>query len=83
LYIIARPDSLRYTSGREGSAAFQEWELIRLFGYQSSDTLKLVKIGDKKGVIVGKGAFLKSVVLPDHHIVCVWEQDNKIKFKKT
>lgn len=49
---------------------------------QNRDTLKLVTLRDKNETMVGKGSFMKCLVLPDNKILCVWEQDNKIKFKK-
>jgi hypothetical protein len=32
--------------------------------------------------MVGKGGFLKSIPLGSKQMLCVWEQDNVIKFKK-
>ena len=50
--------------------------------YQTSDTLKLVTLKDKKTRVVGTGSFLKAVALAHNKIFCVWEQDNKIKCKE-
>ncbi len=49
---------------------------------QTGDTVKVIKLSQKNKITVGTGSFLKSIVLPDNRILCVWEQDNKIKFKK-
>jgi hypothetical protein len=49
--------------------------------YQNADTLKLVSLKSKAAQIVGTGSFLKSAVLQNDKIICVWEQDNMIKFK--
>jgi hypothetical protein len=49
---------------------------------EKRDTLKLVKLPQKSEITVGTGSFLKSIVLPDGKILCVWEHDNIIKFKK-
>ncbi|WP_198952504.1 hypothetical protein [Mucilaginibacter sp. MD40] len=49
--------------------------------YQNSDTVKLVSLQTKKTQIVGNGSFLKSAILPNNKVICVWEQDNMIKFK--
>lgn len=50
--------------------------------FQSNDTVKVMKLKNKDAVTIGNGSFLKSAILPDNKILCVWEQDNKIKFKK-
>jgi hypothetical protein len=51
-----------------------------IISMQNKDTVKLVTLNNE--IVVGKGGFLKSIVLPDNKVLCVWEQDNKIKFKK-
>lgn len=54
----------------------------RLITYQNNDTVKVLTLPSKNVIALGRGGFLKSLLLPDGHIFCVWEQDNKIKFKK-
>lgn len=49
---------------------------------QTGDTVKIVRLAQKNEIRVGTGSFLKALVLPDNTLVCVWEQDNIIKFKK-
>jgi hypothetical protein len=49
---------------------------------QHDGLVKLIKLKDKNEIVIGEGSFLKAAVLPDHKILCVWEQGNKIKFKK-
>jgi hypothetical protein len=50
--------------------------------FHNNDSVELVKLKIKEKVIVGNGDFLKSLLLPDNKIFCVWEQDNTIRFKK-
>lgn len=50
--------------------------------FQNNDTVRVMTLRNRKEVAVGNGSFLKSVLLPDSKVLCVWEQDNKIKFKK-
>ncbi len=50
--------------------------------FENSDTVKLITLKNKNEVVVGNGGFLKSTVLQGNKILCVWEQDNRIKFKK-
>ncbi|MES2108947.1 MAG: hypothetical protein V4577_09385 [Bacteroidota bacterium] len=49
--------------------------------YQNSDTVKLVSVKRRLTTPIGNGGFLKSAVLPNDKIICVWEQDKTIKFK--
>jgi len=49
---------------------------------EKKDTLKLVKLPGKSEITIGKGGFLKSAGLPGNKILCVWEEDNMIKFKR-
>jgi hypothetical protein len=53
-----------------------------LLTFQNNDTVKLVTLKDKSATAIGKGSFLKSIILQGNTILCVWEQDNKIKFRK-
>ncbi|MFI5159916.1 MAG: hypothetical protein ACHQHN_01500 [Sphingobacteriales bacterium] len=50
--------------------------------FHNNDTVKLMEIKTKKEITVGNGDFLKSVLLPGNTILCVWEQDNTVRFKK-
>lgn len=50
--------------------------------YQNSDTLKLVALKNKKSIQIGNGAFLKSAALPEGKILCVWEKDKNIVYRK-
>jgi hypothetical protein len=53
-----------------------------LIALQNNDTVKLISPKNKNVVIVGNGSFLKSIVLPGSKTLCVWEQNNQIKFKR-
>ena len=53
-----------------------------LITMQSRDTVKMVSLTNNKETIVGKGSFLKSIALQDSKLLCVWQQDNTIKFKR-
>jgi len=50
--------------------------------FHNNDTVKLVELKTKKEITVGKGDFMKSLLLPGNRVFCVWEQDNTIRFKK-
>ncbi|MDB5109242.1 MAG: hypothetical protein JWR67_356, partial [Mucilaginibacter sp.] len=77
-----RPGQPEVYIGQGRTSSISGTGVNTFISYQNNDTLKVVKPEDKKGLIIGNGAFLKSAVLPDHHLVCVWEQDKKIKFRK-
>lgn len=49
---------------------------------QDAGNVKIIDLSYKKEVIVGKGSFLRSLILPDEKVLCVWEDDKQIKFKK-
>jgi len=68
--------------GKGRTCAISEAGANTVITFQNSDTLKLTSIKNKDQITVGKGGFLKSVILPGNKILCVWEQDNMIKFKK-
>lgn len=53
-----------------------------LITLQSGETVKSVSLKGKNEVSVGKGSFLKSIVLPDKKVLYIWEQDREIKFQK-
>ena len=66
--------------GRE--CAISGWGANAVLTFQEDDTVKIVNLKSKSKIIVGTGGFLKSVVLPDDKVLCVWEKNNKIEFKK-
>jgi hypothetical protein len=66
--------------GRTCSIAGKDDDIV--ISMQTRDTLKVVKLPQKNELTIGTGSFLKSIVLPDNKILCVWEQDNIIKFKR-
>ncbi|HVS91891.1 MAG TPA: hypothetical protein VHE59_07675 [Mucilaginibacter sp.] len=51
-------------------------------GFQSQDTLKLVSLPGRKTQTVGTGEFIKTAILPNSKLACVWEHDNKIVFRE-
>lgn len=49
--------------------------------YQDNGVVSLVSLDNQK-LFTSKGSALKSLVLQDNKILCVWEEDSKIRFKK-
>jgi len=52
-----------------------------VLSFQRNDTVRLVQLKNKNEIAVGKGSFLKTVV-SGQKILCVWEQDGTVKFRK-
>ena len=48
---------------------------------QDGGNTKLIDLNSHIEATIGKGAFLKSVVLSDGKVICVWEDEDKINFK--
>ncbi|ASU34130.1 hypothetical protein [Mucilaginibacter xinganensis] len=49
---------------------------------QNNDTVKLVAVKNKTVTVIGSGGFLRAVSLPGNKTLCVWEQNNQVKFKR-
>ncbi|MGZ3753056.1 MAG: hypothetical protein ACXVB0_05535 [Mucilaginibacter sp.] len=67
-------------NGRNCSISVNSSDIM--LGLQNNDTVKLINLKSKKSKVVGNGDFLKLATLADNKILCVWEQDNKVKFKR-
>jgi len=66
--------------GRNSSIAGAGFNTVITF--HANDSVKVFYLKNKKETAIAKGAFIKSVVLPGNKIICVWEDNNQIKFKK-
>jgi len=53
-----------------------------IISMQNKDTLQVVQLPQRNVITIGMGSFMRSIVLPDHKILSVWEQDKFIKFKR-
>jgi len=77
-----RPGQMETSIGKGRTCSIAGTTGNTIISMQSKDTLKVVKLPQKNEIVIGKGSFLKSMVLPDNKILCVWEQDHKIKYRK-
>ncbi|MHB1921318.1 MAG: hypothetical protein ACYCOO_03675 [Chitinophagaceae bacterium] len=50
--------------------------------FQHHDTVWVMNFSNKTEISLGKGGFLKSIVLPGNKVLGIWEVDHQIKFKK-
>jgi hypothetical protein len=48
----------------------------------NAGNLKYKNVQTNQETEVGKGSYLKTIILPDNKVLCVWEEDNMIKTKK-
>ncbi|MEX2593982.1 MAG: hypothetical protein WD426_14500 [Anditalea sp.] len=79
-----RPNNkeVRLSKGRSCSIAANPSRKNIIVAFQEGDDVKIIDIKDKKETTIGKGTFLKTIVLPGGKVLCAWEQDNKIMFRK-
>ena len=66
--------------GRIGSIAASKGKIICC--YQNSNEIRMKDMINGKDQTIAKGSFVKSIVLPTQSILFVWEQDQRIEFKK-
>lgn len=66
--------------GRDCSISTNVGQTIVAMDYAGD--LKYKNVQTDKETIVGKGSYLKTCVLPNDKVLCVWEQDGMIKSKK-
>lgn len=50
--------------------------------YQQGETLKVKDITSGKIETIGRGSFLKSVLLPDGSLLSTWQQDGRVLYQK-
>jgi hypothetical protein len=50
--------------------------------WQEGRNLKLKELNNAKESIIGEGGFIKSIRSRNHEIVCTWEDDGKVLFRK-
>ena len=53
-----------------------------LIALQKNDSVKLIALKSKSETFIGNGSFLKPVALPGNKTLCIWEQNNQIKYKR-
>lgn len=78
----SKPNSAEVQTGKGRSSGITNRNGKIICSYQQGENLKMSDIVQSKEVAVGKGKFLKSIVLEDNSVLCVWEQDNNILYKK-
>jgi hypothetical protein len=82
-YSKPNEDELQLAKGRSCSIAINTAKSNKVIVcMQDAGNVKILDVNNKKEIIVGEGSFLRSLILPDEKVFCVWEQDKLIKFKK-
>lgn len=77
-----RPGEREISMGKGRICSIADNGAAPVISMQTGDTLKIVQPGREGTTIVGRGGFLQSIVLPDHHLLCVWEEDEAILFSR-
>jgi hypothetical protein len=71
------------TKGRTCNIAVNETNSENVIAtLQNAGNVKIFRVKDKKEIDVGEGSFLKSIVLSKEEVLCVWEQNKNIKFRR-
>ena len=82
-YSKPNESEINMIKGKACSIAIDKADSKKIFiTMQDDGYVKIIDLNTKKEIIVGKGSFLKSIVLPDKKVLCVWEQDKNIRFRK-
>ncbi|MFI5138070.1 MAG: hypothetical protein ACHQIM_09595 [Sphingobacteriales bacterium] len=79
---FCQPGQNEVNIGNGRNCAISVGGLNTVLTFDDKDTVKEINLKTHNRTAVGNGSFIKSVVLPDNRVLCVWEQDNKIKFRK-
>ncbi|HWZ13788.1 MAG TPA: hypothetical protein VNW95_01020 [Mucilaginibacter sp.] len=78
----AEPDKPEVLIGKGRNSSISGNGVNTVITFHNNDTVKMIQLKNKREMAVGKGSYLKSLALPGNKILCVWEDDKKIKFKK-
>jgi hypothetical protein len=78
----SRPGGIEKQTAKGRAAGITSQNGKTICSYQQGDDIVISDLTQNKETVVGKGKFPKSIVLADKSIICVWEQDNNILYKK-
>ncbi|HEY4324583.1 MAG TPA: hypothetical protein VGN20_11375 [Mucilaginibacter sp.] len=67
------------SKGRDCSITASKGQVI--VSMSDAGVLKYKNVETNQETIVGKGSYLKTVILPDNRVLCIWEEGNMIKTK--
>lgn len=85
-----REDSVYYCQANEKEMLLGQGKICSIanknnklvISMTAGENVKIFDIGTKSEILVGKGNFLKSLILPDNQLLCVWEENKTIKYRK-
>ncbi|HEY4327534.1 MAG TPA: hypothetical protein VGN20_26350 [Mucilaginibacter sp.] len=78
-YCKAGENEKELGKGRDCSISTNTNEI--LVTMSDGGNLKYKNVQTNKETLVGKGSYLKTLILSDSHVVCVWEEDHTIKIR--
>lgn len=70
---------IKIGKGRSCSITYSNGNL--LCSYQEGKEVRLITLPQNNAIDVGTGTFLKTAILPDKRIVCVWQENGQVKEK--
>jgi hypothetical protein len=73
-------DEKELGKGRDFSISSKPGQTIVAMG--DAGNLKYKNVQTNQEIMVGKGSFLKTYILPDDKVLCVWEENGMVKSKK-
>ena len=73
-------DEKELAKGRDCSISTGQNQI--LVAMSDAGIIKYKNVRSNAETIVGKGSYLKTIILPNNKVLCVWEEDNMIKTKK-
>lgn len=76
---MCQPGEKEVLLGKGRACSLTEADHYQVCSFQEGDQLKLKELTAGKENIIGKGSYLKTVILPGNQFLCVWEDDGKIK----
>ena len=82
-YCKPKEGEIKVSKGRACSMASNKTSQEKpVLALQDGKTVKIVGLNNQSEITVGKGNFLKSIVLNKEEVLCVWEQDKNVRYKK-
>lgn len=78
----SKPGTVEVKIGEGRNSSISGTSDTILISMQSGDAVKSVSLTDKYDNTIGKGSYLKSIILDDKTVFYIWEQDRQIKFHK-
>jgi hypothetical protein len=77
-----RPGEKEIWVGKGRSCSITGAKGTLMCSYQEGNMVKVKELTSGKETVVGQGSYLSSIALPDHTLLCIWEEDGQIRSKR-